>query len=91
MVDGYFQIENNLASAVNRRAQTVSEGTSSKRGSFVTAPTMTAIFPVLSFIYLTSLDNDKGGLLILDIHSLFNITSANLDSVRRERNLLNIE
>lgn len=71
------------AASVNRRAATVSdEGISSKRTSFVTVPTITAVLPSLSFKNRAKRDKEIGALLMRDARSLLTMVAANLESPR---------
>jgi hypothetical protein len=73
---------------VNLKAQTVSLGTSNKRASSVTAPTITAVLSFLSFMKRDKRDNDKGALLMLDMQRRFLMHPANLDPVRLDKKLI---
>ena len=75
------------ACSVNLRAAIVKRGTSRSLESFVTAPTMTAVFSSFPLMKRAILDIEIGGLLILDILNRLRIVVANLDSARREMKL----
>ena len=70
---------------MKRRAQTLSAGSSVKRMSSVTAPTITAVSPSCFSMYLAIFDTEIGGLFTLDMYILFKTTLQNFESVRRPR------
>ena len=86
-----------LAVSVNLRAATVSLGTSKSLLSSVTVPTTTAVLCLFEMIlrlaycldpkFLTNLESESGGLLILEETSLLRMVLEKTESVLLERNL----
>ena len=76
-----------LAVSVNLSAATFSLGTVKILLSSVTVPTTTAVLCCLDPKFLTNLEIERAGLLILEAISLLNIVFEKLESVLLERNL----
>jgi hypothetical protein len=74
---------------VKRKAQTVNLGTSSNLTSLVTVPTITQVLSSFPDINLLIREREIGALCNLDWHSLFEITSANLEPVLLAKKLHN--
>ena len=77
------------AVSVNRRAATVSFGTSRTLRSSVTVPTTTTVLSCFVPRCLISLERESGGRLVLEATSLLRTVFVNAESVLRDRNLNN--
>ena len=74
------------AVSVKRSAHTFNAGTSWRRTSSVTVPTIAATLPSLPFMNLATLDKDNGGRFVFDMNKRLSTVSLNLESVRRAKN-----
>lgn len=77
------------AVVVKRNAQTSILGTSRRRGSSSTVPTITAILSFLFFMYLTKVEVEIGGRFTRLIHNRFKIVSLKALPVLRAKKRYN--